>query len=399
LKTIYNPGVALNDDRCERPLRVLHLTAASDAGGLSRYIYDLCLAMHERGHDVRVAGARGAWHSLFAKAPFGWIDVPLNRGPLALWKAIRTLRRHLLEQPVDVLHTHYRRATLVARRLQTARGTPPILYTVHLSHMPLKWPGKLFVDYGDFAHVASADAVEWTVNEAGMMRERVSVIPHGIHVERWPQADAAAKYTAREQYGLSAEDRVACYVGRLDWPKNEDWLLDVVARWPGAGLPNLKLLVAGSGPHTESFAAQVQRRGLADRVMLLGELADPLPVYQASDAFLLPSQREGFSFGCAEAMCVGVPVLRTRTSGTSEMIVEGVTGRSCAIEREAFVRGAVEFLQDAELLSKMGRAAGAHVREHLTFARQLEGTIALYRQLAGQGQTADNAHAALARAP
>jgi glycosyltransferase involved in cell wall biosynthesis len=391
----YNRTVqaASSQQDSQRPLRILHLAAASDAGGLSRYIHDLSSAMHDRGHDVRVAGARGAWHGLFEKAPFPWIDVPLSGGPLSLWKSIRALRKHLEAHPVDVLHTHYRRATLVARRLQDAPGRPPILYTVHLSHMPLKWPGKLWADFGDFAHVASEDAKDWTVNQAGMPADRVAVIPHGIHVERWPQADAAAKRAARERYDLSPDDRVACYVGRLDDPKNEDWLLDVAER-----LSELKLLVAGSGPHMEKFAQHVERRGLRDRVTLLGELADPLPVYQASDAFLLPSLREGFSFGCAEAMCVGVPVLRTRTSGTRELIVEGVTGRSCPIEHNAFVAAAVEFLRDGDALARMGRAAADHVREHLTFERQLAGTIALYRRLAGHLQTADNPNAVLTAA-
>jgi glycosyltransferase involved in cell wall biosynthesis len=150
----------------------------------------------------------------------------------------------------------------------------------------------------------------------------------------------------------------------------------------------LKLLVAGAGPHSSQFVADVARRGLGDRVKVLGELAEPLPVYQTSDGFLLPSRREGFSLACAEAMCVGIPVLRTRTAGTRELIVEGVTGRSCAIEREAFVSAAVEFMRDGEGLARMGRAAAIHIREKLTFERQLEGTLALYRRLAGVGEVA-----------
>ena len=42
-------------------------------------------------------------------------------------------------------------------------------------------------------------------------------------------------------------------------------------------------------------------------------------------------------------MGVGVPVLRTRTSGTSELIVENVAGRSTPIEHDAFVAAAIEF--------------------------------------------------------
>src|SRR2546430_923275 len=102
-------------------LRILHLTAGSDAGGVSRYIYDLCSAMHAAGHDVSVAGERGAWHRMFETAPWPWIDVPLKGGPLALRCAADVLRKFVAEKSIDVLHTHYRRATLVARRLQTNR--------------------------------------------------------------------------------------------------------------------------------------------------------------------------------------------------------------------------------------------------------------------------------------
>src|SRR5438045_244688 len=117
----------------EKPLRILHLTAGSDAGGLSRYIFDLSFAMHARGHQVAVAGQRGAWHWLFETAPFPWIDAPLKGGPFALRKATRILNEYLAAHPVDLLHVHYRRSALVARRVQQ-QGHPklPILYTLHL---------------------------------------------------------------------------------------------------------------------------------------------------------------------------------------------------------------------------------------------------------------------------
>src|SRR5580692_345443 len=92
-----------------RPLRILHLTAGSDAGGLSRYVFDLSMAMHAKGHDVTVAGQRGAWHWLFDSAPFPWIDVPLKGSAFALRRAADQLKAHLDKHPVDLLHVHYRR--------------------------------------------------------------------------------------------------------------------------------------------------------------------------------------------------------------------------------------------------------------------------------------------------
>jgi glycosyltransferase involved in cell wall biosynthesis len=180
---------------------------------------------------------------------------------------------------------------------------------------------------------------------------------------------------------------VAAYVGRLDVPKNEDWLLDVAER-SRESIPNLRVLVAGEGPHEGEFRRAIVQRGLEARVIALGERDDPLSVYQATDALLLPSQREGFSLATAEALSVGVPVCRTRTAGAAELIVENVTGRTTAIEREAFVAGAIEFLRDGEALARMSPAAAAHIRQHFTFERQLQRTIELYRWLAGIAESA-----------
>src|SRR5205814_5458191 len=117
------------------PLRVLHLTLAADAGGLSRYIADLSLAMHQQGHQITIAGDTGTEQPTFDAMPFPYLKIPLKGGPLSFWKCIRMLRAHLREHPVDLIHTHYRRATLLGRRLQHVnRPRTPLLYTLHLSH-------------------------------------------------------------------------------------------------------------------------------------------------------------------------------------------------------------------------------------------------------------------------
>ena len=150
-------------------------------------------------------------------------------------------------------------------------------------------------------------------------------------------------------------------------------------------LPGLRVLMAGDGPNEISIRQQLDRQGLEDRVWMLGH-REPLPLLQAADAMLLPSQREGFSYACAEAMCAGVPVLRTRTSGTKELIVEGTTGRSVPIDRQAFLNTAVEFLSDKSALQRMGIAAATRIRRDFTFNRQLTETIAMYTRLTVPGR-------------
>lgn len=361
-----------------RPLRVLHLTAGSDAGGLSRYLVDLCTALRERGHFVTIAGERGAWHDVFERASLPWIDVPMKGGPIALWRTVRTLREWLAQNPVDLIHTHYRRPTLVARRLQR-NGAPPVLYTVHLSDLSLTGPRRWLTDFGDHTHVAADEAQDWVVQVGRMPRDKVTLIPHGIDPQRFPIADEATKAAAKAAMGFEAHVHVAAFVGRFDEPKNEDWMLDL-AEASRERLPDVRFVLLGEGPHEAALRRRIGSSQLHDRVTLLPR-QDPLTLYQAADALLLPSVREGFSLVCAEAMSVGVPVFRTRTAGTAQLIREGFTGRSVSIDRESFIAGAIEFLADRDSLRRMGSEAAKHVRESFTFERQVDQTLDLYARL------------------
>lgn len=364
-------------------MRILHLTAGSDAGGVSRYIFDLCSAMQAAGHEVAVAGQAGAWHEMFRTAPWPWIEAPIKGGPLGLLKASRIIQRYLDQNPVDLLHTHYRKATLVARRLQKNINVP-VLYTLHLSHMPLGGPWRWLSDFGDHVHAAASDARDWLIEQAKIPPQRISLIPHGVHTERFPVPDAATKHDARTKLGLLDDDLVALYLGRLDYPKNESWLINLAAM-SRESLPRLRVLLAGDGPNESEVRNQIERQKLQDRVSMLGH-REPLPLLHAADALLLPSLREGFSYACAEAMCAGVPVLRTRTSGTKELIIEGITGRSVPIDHQAFLEAATEFLADQSSLLRMGTAAAEHIRKNFTFNRQRTKTIAMYKQLTEPGR-------------
>ncbi len=245
--------------------------------------------------------------------------------------------------------------------------------------MPLGGPWKWLTDFGDHVHCPSSEARDWLIEQAHVPSDRISLIPHGIHVEQFPIPKPEERKTSRSDLSLRDEDLAALFLGRFDNPKNESWLVDLAAMSRNA-LPNLQILLAGEGPNEPAVREQIQRLGVADRVRILS-YRPPLPLLHAADALLLPSAREGFSYACAEAMCTGVPVLRTQTSGTKELIVEGVTGRSVAIDHDAFLHAAVEFLKDRPALKQIGAAAAEHIRRNFTFERQLIQTLEMYKTL------------------
>lgn len=365
-----------------RPLRVLHLTLAADAGGLTRYITTLGAAMAQRGVEVTAAGDSGAWDWAFEQAPFPYIRIPLKQGLAGLRRSVREMCAWMKAHPVDLIHTHYRRATFLARRLQRAVPVdqrPPILYTLHLSHIALRGWRRWVSDFGDHTHVASRDALDWLVRDARVPVEKISLIPHGIPTDQFPLRTDDDKLAARVRLGLLADVRVVAFVGRLEHPKNAQWCAQVVTA-ARRDMPNLHLLYAGEGPDQAELQNFAVRERIADRVHFLGH-TDPLPVYQAADLLLLPSEREGFSLVCAEAMSVGVPHVRTRTSGTSELTIQNETGVSVEIDRIAFVGAAMRLLGQPEPLMRMGENGARLIREKFTFDRQVDETMSLYRTL------------------
>ena len=369
-----------------RPPSILHLTAGSDAGGLSRYILDLSTAMIARGHRVAVAGDVGVWQARFDAAGIEYLRIPLKGGPVGVMKAIRAARGFVAQRGgFDVYHAHYRRAAMLGRYLKK-QAPAPLLYTVHLSHIDLRWYRRLLTDFGDFTHFASVDALAWAEAQRLCDPERSRVIPHGIDLSTYRRPTELQRSAARTIFSVPAGSRMAAFVGRLDDPKNVDWLLDAAAAWDERVHGKLVLLIAGDGPHRQRLMARIRHERLADRVRLLGEI-DPLPVYHAADALLLASAREGFSYVCAEAMACGVPVLRTRTSGTTETVLEGITGRAVDIDHEAFVRSAVAFVaQDLDTLRRMGQAAAEHAAQQFGLDRQIQQTIDLYAEMRDRWQ-------------
>lgn len=364
-----------------QPFRILHLFLASDAGGLSRYILNLGTAMHALGHDIHVAGDTGVWQKYFDESPLKYTTIPLRDGLIDFWTSVRTMRQFMQSQPIDLIHTHYRRATLLGRRLQHRQPGKriPLIYTVHLSHLSLRFPRNLLSDFGDVTHVASPEARDWVVEDGHVPGSRVAFIPHGIPIEQFPLRDDSTMLEARRSFGFRPDDAVAVYAGRLDFPKNEEWMIDLAARAKGR-IPNLKVILVGEGPHDAMLHERARQLGVSDRVVLPGH-QNPLRSYQAADLLCLPSIHEGFSYVCAEAMSTGVPILRTRTAGTRQLVIEGVTGRSVPIEKEAFLSAAMEMLSDRAKLRDMGLAASKHVRAHYTYQQQLDATLELYARL------------------
>ncbi len=103
-------------------------------------------------------------------------------------------------------------------------------------------------------------------------------------------------------------------------------LIDAVAILRDRGVM-VRLAILGDGPLRGSLQAQIEQQGLADRVRLLGRVANPLKFFARAGLFALSSHVEGMPNVLVEAMMCGcTPVATDCPTGPRELLDGGRFG-------------------------------------------------------------------------
>ena len=208
--------------------------------------------------------------------------------------------------------------------------------------------------------VAVSEAVGETSVALGAKRERVTVIPNGVDVERF--AAAQPDPSVRGENGAPVVGSVGCLAARKDYPN----LLEALALLDRRGRA-FRAVVVGEGKERGALERQAEQLGLSSRVRFLGERPDVERLLPGMDVFVLASREEGIPNALLEAMAAARPAVATAVGGTPEVMEDGRTGWLVPPRDPDALAAALEAaLSDPAEAARRGTAAQRAVRDRMS---------------------------------
>lgn len=192
-----------------------------------------------------------------------------------------------------------------------------------------------------------------------------SVLPNGVDTRRFSPDRATARL--RAELGLQHVPVVGL-AARPAPEKGLTYFAEVV-RAVSALRPDARFLIAGEFSWRAFYQRQFVAMGLAEKVTLLGHVADIESFYASCDVVVLtsrPGSIESASNAVLEAMSSGRAVVVTDVGAMSELVEDGVDGfLAPADQPERFAERVVALLRDPVLRRRMGEQARQRIlRRH-----------------------------------
>ncbi len=281
----------------------------------------------------------------------------------------RALRQRLRTESADVVVAHGGRA-VEAAVLARRHGRPLIVWQRILGFPPQM--GRPLRQLRWRAVVRRVDAAVALTGDLGDELRRLGftgpiwLIANFRDPEPFMAVDRdVAARNLRTELAIASDVAVIGFVGHLIGQKRPDRALDTLAAVHKLG-ESADLVVAGDGPLRTDFERDVNARGLAGSVHVLGHRDDIAQILGAVDVFILTSDAEGLPGVLIEAQMAGCAIVTVPVGGVGEVIDDGETGIVVdAIDPDLLAARVVELLRDRPRRRQLGERAR---RESVRFA-------------------------------
>lgn len=372
-------------------------------GGPPRSAYELSKELVRRGHEVTVytTDSLDPKHrvkvSLQGKASvIDGIDVYYFKN-LSNWLAgrhhlflpfslVKALHDHLGE--FDIVHLHDARTTLhipahyYARKyaipyVLQARGSAPRLRAKRRLKQvyDILWGYKLLRDASKVIALTETEVDQY--KDMGISEDKIEIVPNGINPSEFENLPGRGAF--RRKHGLSDEQKIILYLGRIHRIKGIDLLAKAFAGLSNE-LNDTRLVIAGPDDgYLPELKRMIPELKIEEKVLFTGPIygEEKMAAYVDADVYVLPSIYETFPNTVLEAFACGTPVILTDRCGIAD-IVNGQGGVVVPYDKDQLQMALLYMLSDEKMRQESGECGKLLVRGQFNWEKITEQVEDIY---------------------
>ncbi|MCM3446329.1 N-acetyl-alpha-D-glucosaminyl L-malate synthase BshA [Bacillus velezensis] len=374
-----------------RPLKI-GITCYPSVGGSGIIATELGKLLAEKGHQV---------HFITSSIPFRlntyhpnihFHEVEVNQYAVFKYPPYDlTLASKIAEvaarENLDIIHAHYALPHAVCAYLakQMLKRDIGIVTTLHGTDITVLGYDPSLKDLIRFA-IEASDRV--TAVSTALAGETYDLIKPDKKIETIYNFIDERVYlkknteSIKEKHGILPDEKVVIHVSNFRKVKR---VTDVIRVFRNiAAKTKAKLLLVGDGPEKCVAWQLVEKYGLQDQVLLLGNQDRVEELYSISDLKLLLSEKESFGLVLLEAMACGVPCIGTNIGGIPEVIKDQVSGFLVEVgDIQAASEKALAVLEDKQLSKRLTDHALKMVETAFSSQRIVSQYERIYDELSG----------------
>jgi glycosyltransferase involved in cell wall biosynthesis len=279
------------------------------------------------------------------------------------WTFARNFRRILREDgPYDIVHSHVHHFSGFTLRLAAQSGVPVRIAHSHSDTSPVDCKAGLLRRaylsqcvrwlrrYATAGLAASGKAAESLYGKNWPAEQRWRLLYCGVDLA--PFRQSVDRSAIRAELKIHEQALVIGHVGRLEYPKNHGFLVEVAAE-VAKREPRAVLLLVGDGALRPQIERQVAALGIGGRVAFAGTRTDIALMLGAMDVFAFPSIYEGLPLALIEAQAAALPcVVSDAISAEAHIVKALVTPLSLAAPASTWAEAILSAHRDRPLLSR-----------------------------------------------
>ncbi len=282
---------------------------------------------------------------------------------IGMLKFIKQLKKLIKEESYDVVHAH----TLfncgpvmlsaflakVKKRISHSHNTKILEEKISIKKRIYFILSKLLIN------LLSTDCLACGEEAGNFLYYRFrnfKIINNGIKIDKY-QFNNSLREQLRYNYKISADALVIGNIGRLNFQKNQKFLIDIFEKII-IEYPNSFLVILGDGELKKELEDIIHQRHLEKHILLLGNLPNANEYYSMFDIFVFPSLFEGLPYTLIEAQCNGLPIIASSAISNQSNITNTIIfldlNESTKVWKDVILKEQRKRYEDLDAISNSG---------------------------------------------